>query len=121
MGMDIFGVSGAYFCANIWSWRALRHAMDKAGYDVPLEWSANNGYGLSSQEDCDELADLLCKFLSRWDGETFVMESDTRVDETGKFVDEDTPGSISAYTVSRDRIEAFIDFLRNCGGTFQIF
>lgn len=121
MGMDVYGRDGSYFGANVWSWRPICYAMGLAGFDVPSEWHMNDGAGLTTQAECDQLADKLATFLSQWDGDVLIMESDMRVDAAGRFVDKDTPGSKSAYSVEREHLEAFITFLRECGGGFEIW
>ena len=120
MGMDVYGSNGTYFRASIWSWRAICHAMELAGYKVPFEWGVNYGAGLTRQCDCNDLSDKLDIFLTQWDGDRLVMESKTHVDETGRFVSVPRPGTRSAYWADREHIQEFIDFLRNCGGAFQI-
>ena len=120
MGMDVFGNNGNYFRANIWSWRTICYAMELAGYEVPHNWQMNVGAGLSEQDECDQLADRLEQFLKSWDENTLVKECQTlRVDDDGRFVDPGTSDSSSPYTVEREHLQAFIDFLRACGG-FEI-
>lgn len=121
MGMDIFGNSDTYFRANIWQWRTICYAMHLADYKVPEGWHHNDGEGLDNQEDCDVLADKLSAFLKSWDGKVLVLESDIRIDENNKYVEENTPGSRSAYFTDREHIEEFIIFLHDCGGGFRIF
>lgn len=121
MGMDVFGTSGNYFRASIWSWRAILLALFLSGFTAPDSWACNDGDGLESAGDCLMLADQLEDFLHQWDGDTLVYESDAplRVDQKGRFVDRSTPGSKSPYSVERDHLTEFVSFLRTCDG-FEI-
>lgn len=120
MGMDVYGYNGNYFRANIWSWRAICSVLTTSGFDVPDLWHTNDGAGLTTSEGCQKRADLLENFLGGWDGNEFTMETKTiRVDKTGRFVDPDTPDSLSPYSVTREHLEEFLTFLRECGG-FEI-
>ena len=120
MGMDVYGNNGNYFRANIWSWRAICYAIELSGYEVPDLWHSNDGAGLDDQHDCDLLAGKLEVFLKSWDGNILVACSNMRVDKSGRFVDPGTPESTSPYKTSREHLQEFIDFLKECEG-FQIF
>lgn len=120
MGMDVYGTNGNYFRANIWQWRAICYAMELSGFEVPNSWGCNDGAGLSSQAECNDLSDKLDKFIASWDSNILVWETDrVRVDKTGSFVPSGTPGSHSPYSVDRDHLEEFVAFLRLSGG-FEI-
>jgi len=79
MGMDVIGrkpktEKGAYFRANVWSWRPI-HALiaiadaRNGGRLVPEEtmrlMCSNDGAGLKSQKTCNALADALERLLAR--------------------------------------------------------
>ena len=117
MGMDVYGNSGNYFRANIWSWRAILRTIELAGHGVDPEWTCNNGAGFDDQEECDALAEQLEAFLASWDGDEMEVECSTmRVDSEGRFVSPDTPGGRSPYRTSREHLQCFIEFLRECDG-----
>ena len=116
MGMDIYGNNETYFRANMWEWAALCFAMKLAGYNVPAKWITNDGAGLSSQSECDELAGTLENFLTSYQADTIVKESDVvHIDEEGRLVE---PGANtkSPYEIRRKHLESFIQFLRTCNG-----
>lgn len=63
MGMDVFGKSGNYFRASIWSWHPLAHYCQTIGHFLSEEckyWHSNDGDGLGAEE-----AELLGKVLLR--------------------------------------------------------
>lgn len=121
MGMDVFGHSGNYFRANIWSWRAITDVMERSGIDVAPEWSCNDGAGSNDPEECQIMADNIDSFLSQHDDESFTVASSCglAVDENGRFVPADTKGARSPYRVYRDHLSEFVEFLRTCDG-FEI-
>ena len=124
------------------------HVARQEGLDIDTaSWSYNDGAGLESQEDCDALADALQRLLDANDNLTkeddriyLVMGSWSNLN--GQFVSEselenvDLPpmGSImyssfitadgtvlqSSHSTSKEHLQQFINFLRECGG-FQIF
>lgn len=111
MGMDVYGESGNYFRASVWSWRPIVAAMADAGFKVPEDWHFNDGAGLRSQEECDELADLMETYLKEHQDREFEMEPPQEaLDIFGR----------NPYSVGRDHLEEWIRFLRECGGKFQI-
>ena len=121
MGMDVYGTNGAYFRANIWGWHAILFHCQEAGFDVPPDWGENVGAGLESQEQCDALAELLQGYVEDSLAERFDKPSENiAVDESGAFVSVGSPGARSPYCTTRDQLWEFIDFLRNCGGGFEI-
>ena len=122
MGMDVYGKYGAYFRANIWQWGTILYVMDRAGYEIPYYWDENGGHGLSTQEDCDELADLLIHYLSEHQDEVFSRPSrNIAMTDNYKLVAFGTPGSRSPYEVTREHLEEWIEFLQTCGGGFNIY
>ncbi|MEO1137658.1 MAG: hypothetical protein AAFW68_13815 [Pseudomonadota bacterium] len=121
MGMDVFGHSGNYFRANIWSWRAIIDVMEQSGIEVPGDWSFNDGAGSDDPNECQNMADSIDTFLNRNRDESFSVESSRglAVDENGRFVPAGTEGAVSPYCVYRDHLIEFVAFLRECDG-FEI-
>lgn len=124
MGFDLTGRSGNYFRANAWSWRpimCLVHELNEAlGLPITAGWEYNDGAGLHSQADCDKLAEAIEKHVAEG-RQRYVMASDCRVDDAGRFLRDDQPGGKSAYETDADHILEFARFLRECGGSFEIW
>jgi hypothetical protein len=134
MGMDISSIENeAYFRANVWSWRPIHkwvldviqkeHLVFKE--DARLQsWGYNDGAGLVTKEDCILLATALEKNLPS--EEVVYMNTDwgMRVDkESGAFIspeDKDYEKGVSPYSVSKEHLLEFIQFLRDCGSGFSI-
>lgn len=62
--MDVYGKSGNYFRANLWSWRPINALIDHVNdlYDLGIDTSGfpyNDGTGIDNQEKCNELADKI--------------------------------------------------------------
>jgi len=132
MGMDIEGRNpanedGKYIRFNVWSWRPMlqicREVIEEHSLGLSTKWwDSNDGEGLTTQEDCNKLADAIEKHKAMT-AKQFVLEHPTcRVKKgTGVFASSDYKGETeSAYSVSLDHIKEFVVFLRNCGG-FKIF
>ncbi len=129
MGMDIYGKSGNYFRASVWSWRPIHALCDdlnaKHGLGLDLShWGYNDGAGLRSAKQCEVLALALENEITRKDAPAeYELASDCRVDRQGCFVDnwgQKTTETRSAYHTDRAHIAEFIKFLRDCGGSFEI-
>lgn len=119
MGMDVYGKSGNYFRANIWSWRPIHKLCETVLHtDLPL-WGSNGGAGFTTQEACDDLANRLEKHLRDFPNEAIELESDCRVADNGQFLRSTTAGR-TAYSTDREHVAEFIKFLRECGGSFEI-
>ena len=118
MGMDVRGNSENLFRSSMFEWQAIMHALELSGFDVPLDWFNNDGEGFEEQEECDALADKLETFLSGWDGDLLVRESETgmRVDNEGRLVPAGTPDTKPAHETTRKRLEEFAKFLRMSDG-----
>ena len=122
MGMDIYGNrAGTYFRASIWEWKAMIYAFALADFYPPKEWNTNDGAGLETQEECDELADKLATFLKSWDENELEFKiGKLRVDEEGKLYDSaehgEKPGSRFPYITTRETLQDFVKFLRMCSG-----
>ena len=159
MGVDISGKNpinetGDYFGANWWGWRPINHLCQMAIYDSKLEyntdyWGSNDGKGLETAEECNNLANALEELLGN---EIDAKQDDERVylclgswceAGTGRMISSEVDfslnqqyeyGSIhytpivtesgmlveSSHSTSVGRIKEFIEFLRNCGG-FEIW
>jgi hypothetical protein len=117
---------GAYFRANWWSWRPIHDLCDRAfnsigkRYDTQL-WGYNDGAGLETQAECDELANAIERLIqglpndSRHDLE---LESDLRVDEDNRFTRDDT--GRTPWSTNTAHVREWVSFLRDCGG-FEIW
>jgi hypothetical protein len=86
MGVDISGKkpkteAGDYFSSNWWGWRpilALSEAAmlsSKLDYDTSY-WGSNDGKGLSTQKQCDKLADALELLISNNYNEYLTSDTD---------------------------------------------
>jgi hypothetical protein len=118
MGMDIYGHSGNYFRANIWSWRAIVVVMELSGINVPSSWCCNDGAGCDDETECNIMAGKIDAFLTSWDENRFYAPSANglAVDKNGQFVPAETEGAVSPYCVDREHLAEFAEFLRTCGG-----
>jgi hypothetical protein len=87
--------------------------------DYPT-WGYNDGDGLQTQAECDELADALERYLKKFPNDKIELESDMRVDKQGRFLPRGSMVGESAYSTDHEHVRKFIDFLRICGG-FSIF
>jgi hypothetical protein len=128
MGFDLTGASGNYFRANVWSWRPIHEMVkrlnEEQGLKLDLEhWGTNDGAGLNTQEECDKLARALEAHVQGGEA-NFVYDSpyDVRVDEQGRFlVGSSAKGGKSAYHTDAEHVLEFVKFLRECGGSFEIW
>ena len=86
MGVDISGKkpkteAGDYFSSNWWGWRpilALSEAAmlsSKLDYDTSY-WGSNDGKGLSTQKQCDKLADAIELLISNNYNEYLTTDED---------------------------------------------
>jgi hypothetical protein len=125
MGMDVYGKSGNYFRANVWSWRPI-HVLcydlnQKYALNLDLSgWSMNDGAGLHNQADCDALADAIEAHVA--DGpEEYTADCGMYCDaQTGRFVPAGTEGAKTAHYTDKEHVLEFAKFLRECGGSFEI-
>lgn len=132
MGMDVYGRENeeAYFRANVWSWRPLHvlicEANERFSLGIPkktLEYMKfNQGAGLESQAECDRLAEALEVILQEH-GEVISLDMEPQGPEAvllkllRKHFKEDPA---EAYLITREHVEMFIEFLRECGG-FEVW
>jgi len=127
MGMDIYGLMpsdevGEYFRANIWSWPIIAGLCDEAGFGN-IHWCFNDGAGLSTQVECDSLADALAAKLEQMPEKLFV-ETNCWTDGNGALLSADSAKEASqdeiavepACSATREMVADFVKFLRKCGG-----
>lgn len=121
MGFDLYGKSGNYFRANVWSWRPIHNLCEEVNEENNLGlsfdgWEYNDGRGLDNQEACNKLADALEQHTK--EREKYVLEtgSPLRVDSRGMLCDKGK----SPYYTDKEHILEFVKFLRECGGSFEI-
>jgi len=130
MGMDVYGndpknSKGEYFRASIWGWPTITTVMEACGYDVPITWHANDGEGLTTQESCDQLADMMDGYLS----EGLLTYAPVCTPLGAAVANVITKGLSDDVETDMKKIEAtdvkpinvefvqdFITFLRACGG-----
>lgn len=128
MGFDLTGKSGNYFRASCWSWRpilCLVHELnDEHHLGIDLEgWDYNDGKGLHSQRECDALAAAIEVHVAQGRKKYIMSNAGTncRVNEQGRFLGHDEPGGQSPWETDADHVLQFATFLRECGGSFEIF
>lgn len=124
MGMDVYGNApthpdGEYFRASVWAWRPTHILCETVAKREFPDWAYNDGAGLDTQPECDELATQLENYLKSFPNEEISIESDMRVDDSGRFLQKGQAGGRSVYSASKEHLQEFIKFLRACGG-FQI-
>lgn len=128
MGMDLHGASGNYFHANVWSWRPIHGLVDQLNDKLNLNldlthWGTNDGAGLHTQGDCDALANAIESHVKDWpEGHLYEHEfaGALRVHDDGTFLKPGETGGRSAYSTDKEHILEFAQFLRECGGNFEI-
>lgn len=118
--MDVYGLkpaneNGGYFRASVWSWRPI-HTLCETVLCEELPWSYNDGEGFKEQAECNELANKLENYLAKNPTEELALESDMRVDDSGRFLKRGSNEGRSAYSTDQEHVKEFIVFLRNCGG-----
>ena len=121
MGFSIYGripssKAGEYFFASCWTWRPIVFLIGEVCGDLLdkrtlVALGSNDGVGPTSQVVCDEMASRLQRILSNCSESEF-----TRIQRPTilQFIRRRKP--ISPYRVSRDRLQEFVLFLRDCGG-----
>ena len=133
MGMDVFGkrptsVKGEYFRANIWGWRPIHELVCKLCGDLvdeatltAMQW--NGGAGPDDPEVCVAMSKRFESWLAQFQGETYDLKNQGV---------ENTPEaaaiglltqamgaeivSSSVYSVDRETLVEWTDFLASCGG-----
>ena len=137
---------GAYFRANVWSWRPIHDLMQKLCSDfldeeVLEHMGYNDGAGPEDQETCDKIAARFSQWMEH-NVNGHEINLGMHVDEKGQFVEltssEDSfEGEAerqlveaaqqalgangksvvrSAHTVDDESLKEWIEFLRHCGG-----
>lgn len=135
MGMDVWGrnptsPTGEYFRANVWSWRPIHALIIELWSDLldeeMLEHLAYNcGAGPENQKICTEMARRFEQWMEHH-AEGHTLESDLRIDKSGRFVREDELAANpdleteSPYEVADDHLKKWIEFLWHCGG-FEVW
>ncbi len=108
MGVDISGRKpktevGDYFCSNWWGWRPILAISEaamlsgKLDYDTSY-WGSNSGKGLSTQKQCDELADALELLISNSYNEYLIEDTDRIYIVMGSWCEVGTGKFISSET-----------------------
>ena len=135
MGMDVIGRNpdsprGEYFRATIWSWRPIHGLIIELCWDLLDEDTMqgiafNDGAGPEDARTCMLMADRFDQWLSRHgSGHSVYVEREgsfesvvvAALEQAGWKMAEDFE---SNFTVSREQLETWVDFLRHCGG-FQV-
>lgn len=128
MGMDVYGRENgvAYFRASVWQWRPLHMLICEANKRFSLRipkktirgMEFNQGDGLESQAQCDRLAQALEVILQEH-GEVAAIDVEPQGGGAAvlRFLkgDSEEPHAI-AYIITKEHVEEFIGFLRECGG-----
>lgn len=122
MGMDVYGKSGNYFRASIWSWRPILIEITRLNKEKNLgldlsHWGSNDSDGLHTQEECNKLATAIETEYKPDSKLAVFVEGGLRVNEHGMF---DDSGTHTPYSTDGKHILEFAKFLRECGGSFEI-
>ena len=125
MGMDVSGLNpssdeGGYFRASIWGWPTITTVMEASGYDVPETWYYNDGEGLDTQEECDELALRMEEYINVKSHTTMAPKVTDFGRVVFKAVTGEHVGREEVKPVDEGFVREFITFLRGCGG-FEIW
>lgn len=145
---------GVYFRANCWTWRPIHAVCDFAIHiaELPFDtqgWGYNDGAGLKTQKDCDDLANAIDLYLQLNNAnmhdqdDTIYLCLGSWATVSGRFITKDVedelneaypPGTIlyngvvtkggtlafSSHSCPLYYIQNFTTFLRKCGG-FEIW
>ena len=145
---------GVYFRASCWSWRPIHAICDMAIHIAELPfttegWGENSGFGLKTQQECDDLANAIKLYLElnnynmHDQDDTMYLCLGSWTTSSGQFMPKDLedelnktypPGTIlyrgvvtkdgtlayPAHSCPLYHINNFITFLRKCGG-FEIW
>lgn len=143
---------GDYFRSNWWGWRPIVMLCEIASekFDLGIEfslWGSNDGSGLDTQIECNELADALDEITHEFfetDIDTLQLCLGSWTTTSGKFLDKDIQDNLneqypfgtilntsvvlvddgtlvqSSHSVHKNHVKQFISFLRECGG-FEIW
>jgi hypothetical protein len=145
---------GVYFRANCWSWRPIHAIADMAIrlMNLPFDtggWAFNDGSGLDTQEECDQLADAIEAFMTlnhaemHDDEDRFYLCLGSWTNSSGTFIDKEIQDELNAqhllgtilyrgvvasngqlvfpsHSAPLYHVNNFVTFLRKCGG-FEIW
>lgn len=135
MGMDVFGrrptaEAGEYFRACVWAWRPIHELVANLCRDLvdpnvlaAMQW--NEGAGPDDPEVCREMANRFRNWLSEFPGDAYFIEKDD-VGETPEGMVMNLLSGVprrveaSAYSVDRESLLQWSDFLACCGG-FEVW
>jgi hypothetical protein len=125
-GVAIYGRNhGVEFCANWWNWRPIHsfanQAIEAAGLQFDTShWGTNDGAGLQTQEECNQLADAMEQLLGDTPHNSPVKlgsEDRDRAEDSAAYLGLKSMGDVdSVYSTSTGKVREFIQFLRTCGG-----
>ena len=134
--MDVYGrnpsqESGSYFRASIWSWRPIHSLIsalcpDELDPELINAMAVNEGQGVEDQETCNAMAEKFEKWLENNSCSAHSVPSPfLRVTDDGRLLSaEDAAGlnveTHSPYSVSREHLTDWVQFLRHCGG-FEVW
>jgi hypothetical protein len=137
MGMDVIGrnpvdESGQYFRACVWEWRPLHELIRELCGDfvdealiAEMQW--NSGAGPCDPTACAKMAERFRDWLSKFEGESYFIKNDDLGDTPeglAKALLSQIPGAKligpSAYSVDRETVAEWIQFLDRCGG-FEVW
>ena len=105
MSFHIAGNNDQELVIDNYKWRAILAMSKDAGIELPDDWNYNDGYGYHTQAECDKLADALEGYLK----------------DKGQGKYQFDVGEAELYNVWPEHVEAFIRFLRKCGGEFEVW
>jgi len=143
---------GDYFRSNWWGWRPIVGLCEMASLTKGLNidfnfWGSNDGAGLETQEECNELANALeelsSEFFDNQDVDELQICMGSWTTLQGRFVDSEIQENLnnehefgtiltspivvdggtivkSSHSVNKEHLQGFIAFLRECGG-FEIW
>jgi hypothetical protein len=134
---------GEYFRASIWTWRPIHYLLCSRcqflGDTMLTRLGANDGAGPNNQAMCNRIANEFQDFLDNefeathydavgndhWTPPLPEESEDMLVDKnTGQFITRQQqrsvatrdPNWVPVYSITRSKLEEWINFLRACGG-----
>lgn len=134
MGVNVNGYRNteAWFDASWWSWRPIVDLMYQVNLIEGLKikdrvfhaMGFNDGRGIKSEKLCQRLADGLASILEKDTRQEFFLDAGVYVRADGMFIAEGelvtTEPIFPAYSIRRERVTDWIDFLRICRG-FEVW
>jgi hypothetical protein len=133
--MDVYGVEpvssvGRYFRASIWEWRPIHERLailcgDFLDDQLLGKMAYNGGAGPRDQETCTKIAERFEVWLSADSRKEFPLVEESAslfVTEDGRLISDEELASNpelktrSPYSVRREEVEEFVEFLKSCGG-----